>query len=116
MVEEYVTSSEPSIPEDMPLVLLVDGNSASSAEIVAGALQDHHRATLVGEKTFGKGTVQTVYPFTNKATLKFTIAEWLTPDEHPINQVGVTPDVEVQAADAGDPALEKAIEIIRNAR
>lgn len=116
LVEEYVTAAEPSIPEDMPLVLLVDGNSASSAEIVAGALQDHHRATLVGEKTFGKGTVQTIYPFPNKASLKFTIAEWLTPDEHPINEVGVTPDVEVAAADAGDPALEKALEIIRAAR
>lgn len=116
VTEEYVTAAEPSIPEDMPLVVLVDGNSASSAEIVAGALQDHRRATLVGEKTFGKGTVQTVYPFPNKASLKFTIAEWLTPDEHPINQVGVTPDIEVKASDAGDPALEKALEIIRAAR
>ena len=111
--DEYVTSTEPSIPADMPLVVLVNGGSASSAEIVAGALQDYGRGTLVGTKTFGKGTVQTVYPFSNKATLKFTIAEWLTPDNHPINAVGITPDETVEAGDAGDPQLDRALELIR---
>ena len=107
------TSSEPSIPADVPLVVLVNGSSASSAEIVAGALQDHGRATIVGTKTFGKGTVQTVYPFSNKATLKFTIAEWLTPDHHPINDVGITPDETVELGDAGDAQLDRALELIR---
>lgn len=111
--DEYVTSSEPSIPDGVPLVVLVNGGSASSAEIVAGALQDHGRATIVGTKTFGKGTVQTVYPFSNKATLKFTIAEWLTPDHHPINDVGITPDETVELGDAGDAQLDRALELIR---
>lgn len=114
--DEYVTNTEPSIGADVPLVLLVNGNSASSAEIVAGALQDYGRATIVGQKTFGKGTVQTVYPFANKSTLKFTIAEWLTPDEHPINEVGITPDVVITQGDAGDAQLEKALELIRTSR
>lgn len=114
--EEYVTNTDPSVPADVPLVILVNGNSASSAEIVAGALQDHDRATIVGTKTFGKGTVQTVYPFANKASLKFTIAEWLTPDEHPINDVGITPDEIVEPGDAGDPQLDRALEIISQSR
>lgn len=111
--EDYVTDTEPSVPSDLPLVVLTNGGSASSAEIVAGALQDHDRATIVGEKTFGKGTVQTVVPFANKSNLKFTIAEWLTPDRHPIDDIGITPDVEVAQSDAGDAQLEKALEIVR---
>lgn len=111
--EEYVTAGEPSIPQDVPVVVLVNGSSASSAEIVAGALQDYGRATIVGTKTFGKGTVQTVYSFANKASLKFTIAEWLTPYEHPINDVGITPDETVELGDAGDSQLDRALDIIR---
>ena len=114
--EKYVTNTDPSIPEDLPVVILVNGNTASSAEIVAGALQDHRRATIVGTKTFGKGTVQTVYPFMTKSTLKFTIAEWLTPDEHLINTVGITPDEVVEKGDAGDVQLDRALDIIREAR
>jgi carboxyl-terminal processing protease len=67
----------------------------------------------VGTKTYGKGTVQTVVPFKNKSSLKFTIAEWLTPDEHPINKIGIIPDVEVEQSDAGDAQLDKALELIR---
>ncbi len=112
--ESYVTDRSPSIPQDVPLIVLVNEASASAAEITAGALQDAGRATILGKKTFGKGTVQTVYPFQNKSSLKFTIAEWLTPDSHPINDVGIEPDVEVEQSDAGDAQLEKALELIHS--
>ncbi len=113
--DEYVTRGEPTMGVDLPLVVLVNEGTASSAEIVAGALQDHGRATIIGKKTFGKGTVQTVIPFQNKSSIKFTIAEWLTPDEHPINDIGITPDEEVSQNDAGDAQLERALDIIRQA-
>lgn len=112
-VEDYVTTDDPSIPADLPVVVLVNESTASSAEIVAGALQDHERAVIVGRKTYGKGTVQTVVPFPNRASLKYTIAEWLTPDERPINTIGIIPDVDVEQSDAGDAQLERALEIIR---
>lgn len=111
--DDYVTDGSPSIPEDMQVMVLTNEGTASSAEIVAGALQDYGRATIVGTKTYGKGTVQTVIPFKNKSSLKFTIAEWLTPDEHPINKIGIIPDVEIEQSDAGDAQLEKALELIR---
>lgn len=111
--DDYVTDEAPSIPADMPVVVLTNEGTASSAEIVAGALQDYGRATIVGTKTYGKGTVQTVVPFKNKSSLKFTIAEWLTPEEHPINKIGIIPDVEVEQSDAGDAQLDKALELIR---
>lgn len=114
--DEYVTNGNPVIPADVPVVVLTNGGSASSSEIVAGALQDHGRATIVGTKTYGKGTVQTVIPFANKSSIKFTIAEWLTPDGHPINDIGITPDVVVEQSDAGDAQLEKAIELVRHLR
>ncbi len=111
--DDYVTDEAPSVPEDMPVMVLTNEGTASSAEIVAGALQDYGRATIVGTKTYGKGTVQTVVPFKNKSSLKFTIAEWLTPEEHPINKIGIIPDVEIEQSDAGDAQLEKALELIR---
>ncbi len=111
--DDYVTDEVPSIADDVPVVVLTNGGTASSAEIVAGALQDYGRATIVGTKTYGKGTVQTVVPFKNKSSLKFTIAEWLTPEEHPINKIGIIPDVEVEQSDAGDAQLDKALELIR---
>lgn len=114
--ESYVTDREPSIPRHVPLVVLVNEASASAAEIVAGALQDAGRATILGTKTFGKGTVQTIYPFLNRSSLKFTIAEWLTPDRHPINEMGIEPDVVVEQSDAGDMQLETALDLIRQQR
>jgi carboxyl-terminal processing protease len=79
----------------MPLVVLVNGGSASASEIVSGALQDHKRAVLVGEKTFGKGSVQVILPITEKEAIKLTIARYYLPSGRTIQAVGVTPDITV---------------------
>ncbi|MBD3792740.1 MAG: S41 family peptidase [Campylobacterales bacterium] len=78
-----------------PLVILVNGGSASASEIVSGALQDHKRAVVVGEKTFGKGSVQVVMPVGNDESLRLTIARYYLPSGRTIQAVGVTPDIEV---------------------
>jgi carboxyl-terminal processing protease len=79
----------------VPLVVLVNGGSASASEIVSGALQDHKRAVLVGEKTFGKGSVQVVLPITQKEAIKLTVARYYLPSGRTIQAVGVTPDITV---------------------
>ncbi len=78
-----------------PLVVLVDSDSASSSEIVAGALKDHERAKLVGATTFGKGLVQKIYPMPNRTGINLTIARYFTPYGHEIDKKGITPDYEV---------------------
>ena len=80
---------------DIELVVLVDRGSASASEIVAGALQDRDRATIVGETTFGKGTVQQWIELQDSGALKLTIAKWLTPDKRWIHRVGIVPEVTV---------------------
>ncbi len=81
------------LTEGAPLMVLVDGGSASASEIVAGALRDHHRATLIGQKTFGKGLVQTVMPLADGRALKLTTSRYYTPSGESINARGITPDV-----------------------
>ncbi|MEK7186721.1 MAG: S41 family peptidase [Patescibacteria group bacterium] len=104
--------------DNLKFVILVDEGSASASEILAGALEEHGRATLVGEKTFGKGSVQELVSITNDTSLKITIARWLTPNGVSISNQGITPEILVERtakdkeADR-DPQLEKAIEIIR---
>jgi carboxyl-terminal processing protease len=85
--------------EGVPAVLLVNGGSASASEIVAGALQDHHRAQVVGERTYGKGSVQTVMPLGEGSALKLTTSLYLTPSGRSINGHGIDPDVVVHNAD-----------------
>jgi carboxyl-terminal processing protease len=114
--KDLYTTSDPIFPST-PMVVLVDGGSASASEIVAGAIQDRGRAKLIGEKTFGKGSVQNVENLPGGAMLKVTIAKWLTPSGRQINGEGIKPDIEVKmsAADlsAGkDSQLDKAIEIL----
>lgn len=82
---------------DYPLVVLVDKGSASAAEITAGALRDNRHVKLVGEQTFGKGSVQELEPLSGGAVLKLTIAEWLTPDNTSISKQGLKPDVTVSS-------------------
>jgi carboxyl-terminal processing protease len=92
------------------LVVLVDGQTASAAEIVAGALQDHGRAPLIGDETFGKGSVQEVHALSNGSSVHVTSAIWLTPDGHQIDQQGLTPDIAVRNNDgAGDEQLNRAV-------
>ncbi|MDZ7735432.1 MAG: S41 family peptidase [Gammaproteobacteria bacterium] len=80
---------------DLPLVILVNGGSASASEIVAGALQDHKRAIIMGEKTFGKGSVQTILPMNNDTALKLTTARYYTPSGRSIQANGIVPDISI---------------------
>jgi len=86
-----------------PLVVLVDGGSASGSEIVAGALRDHRRATLMGERTFGKGSVQTVIPLRDGQALKLTTSKYFTPSGVSIHERGIEPDVVLASLSAGPP-------------
>ncbi len=101
---------------DIPLVVLVNKGSASASEIVAGALKDYKRATLVGELTFGKGSVQTPQELTGGAGLHITTGKWLLPKGDSISKVGVKPDIEVKfdgvANATADAQLAKAIELL----
>ena len=101
----------------IPTVVLINGGSASASEIVAGALQDYGLATLVGETTFGKGTVQDYQTLEDGSALKLTISEWLTPNGRSIDEVGITPDLEVELTNEDfdndlDPQLDKALELL----
>jgi len=96
----------------LPLVVLVNGGSASSSEILAGALQDHGIAPLVGEKTFGKGLVQTVFPLAAGDALKLTTDKYFTPKGTDIDHVGITPDYTVAPGNGEDPQLARAKAIL----
>ena len=88
-----------------PIVVLVDGGSASGSEIVAGALRDHRRATLMGERTFGKGSVQTVIPLRDGQALKLTTSRYFTPSGASIHERGIEPDIVIAAISARDAAV-----------
>nr|HID13741.1 S41 family peptidase [Anaerolineae bacterium] len=103
------------IATDVPLVVLINGGTASAAEIVAGALQDHDRAPLIGESTFGKGSVQLIYDLSDGSSLHVTSAIWLTPDRHQIQGQGLVPDVYVPPGDGPqDEQLDRAVAYLRS--
>lgn len=113
--KEY-RSDGPAKLKGLPLVILTDRGSASASEILAGALRAHDKATLAGEKTFGKGTVQILEKFSDGSSLRVTISRWLLPDGSSINKEGIAPDVLIsnEGAQKGqDRQLDKAIEILK---
>lgn len=117
--EEYKANGKGLFTDtNIPMVVLINGGSASASEIVAGALQDYSRATLIGEKSFGKGSVQTVENLGEGTTLHLTIAHWFTPKERSINKEGLKPDIEATLSDDDykndrDPQMEKAINYLK---
>lgn len=105
--------------QNLPLVILVNEGSASASEIVAGALQEAGLAKLVGQKTFGKGSIQELIPVTEDSSLKLTIARWLTPNGRSLSEQGLEPDIKIEITqeniEAGrDPQMDKAMEILNN--
>jgi carboxyl-terminal processing protease len=101
----------------IPLVVLIDKGSASASEIVAGAIQDRQRGTLVGETSYGKGSVQSPYELQNDGAIRVTIARWLTPNGNWIHKTGIVPDIEAVRTEEDrqanrDPQLDKAVEIL----
>ncbi|MDW7674646.1 MAG: S41 family peptidase [Bacillota bacterium] len=112
---ETITSTK--TPLEVPLVVLVNGGSASASEILAGAIKDRDAGTLVGTKTFGKGLVQTIYQLSGGTALKLTTAKYLTPEMIDINETGIEPDVavELNLETEEDEQLQQAIEILKQA-
>jgi carboxyl-terminal processing protease len=115
---EQVVNATGNKITDAPMAVLINGDSASASEIAAGALQDYGRAVLVGEKSFGKGSVQTIEQLPDGGAVKFTIAHYLTPMKRVINGIGLTPDVivvmdrEKQMERKTDTQLQKALEVV----
>ncbi|MFH1546344.1 MAG: S41 family peptidase [Patescibacteria group bacterium] len=111
-------SGAPLLPQ-IPLVVLINEGSASSSEIIAGALQDSGRATLLGEKSFGKGTVQELISnFRDGSTLRITVAKWFTPSGRDVNEEGIEPDITVKMEledyfSEKDPQLDAAVEFLK---
>lgn len=128
VTEDYGDSKKPEIFRSkgyavfsgkLKFVILIDGGSASASEIVAGAMQDHGKAKLVGSQSFGKGSVQEAMKITPDTLLKITVAKWLTPNGNLIEKKGLTPDyvVDIIKKDSDnekDPQLEKAVEVLLN--
>jgi len=107
-----------NVKTDLPLVILQNGGSASASEIVAGAIQDHGRGTIIGEQSFGKGTVQDIIKVHGGANVKITVAKWLTPKGNWISEVGITPDIKIPRTDDDfendrDPQLDAAVDFLK---
>jgi carboxyl-terminal processing protease len=115
--ERRYPASPGGLALDVPLVVLVDGGSASASEIAAGAIQDTGRGVLIGTTTLGKGSVQTVHDLSDGSELRVTIARWFTPNDRAIHNVGLEPDIELDVSEQdileeSDPQLDRAIEYL----
>ena len=119
--EQAYRAQRGGLATDIPLVVLVNQGTASNSEVVVGAIQDYDRGVLIGEQTFGKGSVQRVHELSDGASLHVTMALLLTPDRHPINGEGITPDIVVPFTEEDflqgiDPQLGRAIEYLQTGR
>lgn len=117
-IKNDINAQGKAAPVDKPVIILVDGATASASEIVSGALKDSHKAVLVGEKTYGKGMVQKIYPMPNQTGMNLTIAKYLTPNGSDINKKGIMPDYNIKYTAKDyyshkDPQLEEARKIMR---
>ena len=115
-IKEYRGGNQP-VFSHLKTVILVNSGTASGAEIIAGAFQDYKKATLIGEKTFGKGSIQELIPLPDGSAVKITTAYWYTPNGRKINNEGINPDIEVKMTDEDynqnkDPQLDKAMEML----
>ena len=117
---ETVTKSEKNPTIDVPIKVLVNENTASASEILAGALKDNNKATIIGTKTYGKGVIQTLMRLSDGSGLKVTTAEYCTPNRNKINKIGIEPDIVVELpenvkelTDENDSQLQKAIEEVK---
>lgn len=114
--EEIFRADNGDVAEEIPLVVLVNGGSASASEIVSGAIQDTERGTIIGDLTFGKGSVQQVHTLSDGSELRVTIARFFSPKDNVINGVGITPDIEIEQDfdTEEDEQLDRAVEFLLN--
>jgi carboxyl-terminal processing protease len=115
--EQKFEAQPGGVAPDVPLVVLVNRGSASASEIVAGAIKENNRGTILGEQTFGKGTVQIPHTLSDGSELRVTIAEWLTPTGQQISGEGIVPDIYVERTqqdfvEGRDPQLDRAVQYL----
>jgi carboxyl-terminal processing protease len=116
-VNEYAANGKARL-KNFKTIILINGGSASASEIVAGALRDYKKATIIGETSFGKGSVQTLRDLSDGSSLKVTVAKWLTPGGEAINEKGIKPEIEVKITETDinknlDPQFNKALELLK---
>ena len=109
------TPDATTMPKGIPIVVLINKGSASASEILAGALKDYHLAYLVGERTYGKGSVQQVIPLYNADGVKLTMARYYTPSDVNIDKIGIPPDMEVKVPDLTEEQEKSYVELINKA-
>jgi carboxyl-terminal processing protease len=114
---EYRSKGYDIFTDKLKMVILINGGSASASEILAGALKEYDKATLIGENTFGKGSVQELVPLTKDTSLKITVAHWFTPLGNSISEGGLKPDIEVKLTpentkNGADPQLNAAVKYL----